>query len=262
MNKKIFFTVWPLELHDPKIGSLLMFRKAIENILEFSDFELCHLKFVANQPPTPDIQHCIDQVFSNSNLIFTQYYSTNQETLWPMQEKINWYSSWYGIESQVINGIGNHILKWDSSVKVQTSNFITCHLKLCPLSSCPSIEHADCKAWARFFKSRPNIKFILLGDDTYPTFVRTLPNVDFASNLGFSLGDQFQLIANSAGFVGSASGFSSAAVLSRVKYTVFKHPEHHPDEYITPKFRGSHQHILRALDCFDNIDKWTRLWMT
>jgi hypothetical protein len=258
-DKKVFNAVWPLDLHEPKLGSLLMFRKAVENFLDYEDYEACDLAFVGDQTLISNSLNWVDQVFSGVPRVRLSRSAIVPNEAWPLHEAINWYSTWYGIESQVELGRGSHVMNWHGNVKARRA--VTCHLKICPSSAKPEIEHADCIAWHRFFDSRPHTNFILLGDDAYPSSMVALANVTLARDDGLSLADQLALITTSSGFVGSASGFSAAAVLSRIPYAIFKHPDHHPEEYVAPRFRGPFQNILRATDRLENIQQWTNTWM-
>ena len=88
--------------------------------------------------------------------------------------------------------------------------------------------------WESFFNlSRinfPDISFFLIGDDEVEIDLSSIPNVVSAKEYDLNLTQQLALVSKSYGFIGMASGISSAANFSDIPYVIIKDPSHHSDE--------------------------------
>jgi len=91
-------------------------------------------------------------------------------------------------------------------------------------------SNADLDAWSVFLRqhARPQIlDFMLLGDDVLPEHLARIPGVHRATHL--ELATQLALISFADGFIGMASGLSTAASFSPTPHVILKHPSHHPE---------------------------------
>lgn len=246
---------WDINVEPLKLGSLLMFRKAVENYLEFQQSGQASLKFICDDWSNESSKRLIKMLFkdSNYNLIFLTGNVINQRN--PLNERFNYFSSWYGIEHQIACGLGKQKLNWIKNPDMSFIDYVTCHLRVKRHDEVKQIYHASVKDWFKFFQFKKEQKFLLLGDDPYPNEMLDLQNVEIAKDFSFDLNQQLALIEDSKAFIGSASGIASAAVLSGIPFLVFKHPDHHPWEYITPKFLKENQRQVRQVDSLENILK-------
>ena len=245
--------IWDTSQHKPLLGSLLMFRKAIENLCVELEVDEFPVRFVVSDADAGQIQRIMGFVFEDCRMAPCSFSSTPvMGQLWPEDRSTRWYSSWYGIQEQCESRGGTHTIQWQGTTS-EYSDCYSCHLKIYSDSASADIDQASLSHWQRFFAAEPNRKFILLGNDPYPDDILYLSNVIHAEGIGLPTNQQLSLIPSTLGFIGSASGFSTAAVMSRIPYTIFKHPEHHPGEFLTPSFQGAFQDIIRAIDDFDTI---------
>lgn len=106
---------------------------------------------------------------------------------------------------------------------------IVLHLKNMPRHRGRSNALLDCwlEFLARTARRKPQLMFLLIGDDEIPTDVLKLPNVVRTRHHGGGLALDLALIGVSAAFMGMASGPCNAAILSDVPYAIYKHPKHH-----------------------------------
>lgn len=252
--------IWDTSRHQPLLGSLLMFRKAIENLCVELEVDEFPVRFVVSDADVGPVQRIVGAVFEDCRMAPCSFSSSPaSDRLWPEDQSTRWYSSWYGIQEQCESRGATHVIQWQDAPSGYSDCF-SCHLKIYSDPASADIDQASLSQWQRFFAAEPERKFIFLGNDPYPDDILSLPNVIQAQDIGLSLNQQLSLIPSTRGFIGSASGFSSAAVMSRIPYTIFKHPEHHPGEFLTPSFQGAHQKIIRAIDDFDTIRERFLSW--
>lgn len=134
------------------------------------------------------------------------------------------------------------ILRWKESLqksllqksKTLSPKFITVHLKrVFPFDVNES--NAQAEVWAEalkyFLDICPELDVILVGNDPTPMEIELGPRIRRADDIGLTLGEQMNLIQNSLGFIGTASGICSGAVFSEVPYFVYKSPEHHKKQF-------------------------------
>ena len=76
----------------------------------------------------------------------------------------------------------------------------------------------------------PDISFFLIGDDEVEIDLSSIPNVVSAKDYDLNLAQQLALVSKSYGFIGMASGISSAANFSDIPYVIIKDPSHHSYE--------------------------------
>jgi len=115
-------------------------------------------------------------------------------------------------------------------------------------------SNANFSTWKEFIslKAPLDIQFLLIGSDTVPEDIKSLPNVISLHDEGLSIVDQLACIQQSSAFMGMVSGPANVAILSQVPYIIFKHPLHHAevmqkeigdaDHY---DFAKQNQHIVR-----------------
>jgi len=250
--RKIHFP-WNASVEPIKLGSLLMFRKAVENYLEFTLAAIPEIVFFKNDQLSVKETRLINDVFEDSDFLLSFLTAVETFTGDPFEGTLNYYSSWDGIEHQIAKKKGRREMLWHQKVEKQFGKFISCHLRVPEFGTIPQIYHSQIENWFDFFEMKKAQKFLLLGDEMYPKEMLDLSNVVLAKREGFSLNQQLGLIQETKGFLGTASGFSAAAVLSKKPAFVFKHPQHHPEENITPDFLANNQKQVRQTDMLCNI---------
>ena len=117
--------------------------------------------------------------------------------------------------------------------KTLSPKIITIHLKrVFPFDVNES--NAQAEVWAEALKHyldfTPELDIILVGNDPTPTEIELGPHIRRADDIGLTLGEQMNLIQNSVGFIGTASGICSGAVFSEVPYFIYKSPGHHKEQ--------------------------------
>ena len=134
---------------------------------------------------------------------------------------------------------------------------ITVHLKRVPPFDVNE-SNAQAQIWAEALKSYLNffseLNVILVGNDPTPAEIELSPRIIRADEIGLTLGEQMNLIQNSMGFIGTASGICSGAVFSEVPYFIYKSPEHHKEQFERElennkdfTFSMSNQKIIRKI---------------
>lgn len=246
---------WNINVEPLKLGSLLMFRKAVENYLEFEGSGQASLNFIQDKWSAKSSVCLIQTVFQDTGYNVRFLTENLNDKSDPLQGSFNYYSTWYGIDDQISRGRGKQKLSWVKHRDLPFNNYVTCHLCVEREDEVKQIYHARTNEWLKFFQLKKNQKFLLLGDDPYPSEITSLKNVEVAKDFDLNLNQQLALIDASKAFFGSASGIAAAAVLSSVPFLIFKHPNHHPWEYITPKFLKSDQKQVRQIDTLENILK-------
>jgi hypothetical protein len=201
----------------------------------------------------------IKNIFKDTEFKLEFLTEKNKEQKNPFKKDFNYFSTWYGIEAQIIGNKGHQNIRWGISCDYSHANYITCHLSIPGPNEIKQIQHSQVHEWIKFFQAEENQNFMLLGDTPYPDEMVGLTNVTVAKDLDLNLNYQLALVSSSKLFLGSASGFTSAAVLSETPFLVFKHPDHHPWEYITPTFLKFNQMQIRQLDNFENIVKGIKI---
>ena len=109
-------------------------------------------------------------------------------------------------------GLQKSVLQKSKSL---SPKIITVHLKrVFPFDVNESNAQAD--VWAQairhFLDFSPELDVILVGNDPTPTKIELGPHIRRADDLGLTLGEQMNLIQNSVGFIGTASGVCSGAL--------------------------------------------------
>ena len=251
MERIDFF--WDINVEPLKLGSLLMFRKAVENYLEFDKVGKASLNFFRDQWLSENSIWLIQKVFEDTDFNIKFLAENMSDQTDPLQGKFNYYSTWKGIDDQISRGKGRQQLSWNRAHHIFVDDCVTCHLRIARGDEEKDIFHAQTSEWLNFFKVKIEQKFLLLGDDPYPSEILSLENVKLAKDFSLDLNQQLALICKSKAFCGSASGFASSAVLSSVPFLVFKHPDHHPWEEINPNFLQANQKQVRQTDTIENI---------
>ena len=141
--------------------------------------------------------------------------------------------------------------------KTLSPKIITVHLKrVFPFEVNES--NAQAEVWAEalryFLDSSTELDVILVGNDPTPIEIELGPRIRRADDIGLTLGEQMNLIQNSAGFMGTASGICSGAVFSEVPYFIYKSPEHHKEQFAMElkneeifSFSALNQKIIRKI---------------
>jgi hypothetical protein len=141
--------------------------------------------------------------------------------------------------------------------KTLSPKIITIHLKrVFPFDVNES--NAQAEVWAKalryFLDFSTELDVILVGNDPTPTEIELGPRIRRADDIGLNLGEQMNLIQNSVGFIGTASGICSGAVFSEVPYFIYKSPEHHKEQFATElkneeifSFSALNQKIIRKI---------------
>jgi hypothetical protein len=250
--RKIHFR-WNANVEPIKMGSLLMFRKAIENYLEFTLAGIPEIVFFKHDKLSVKEVRLVNDVFEDTDVLLSFLTAVETFARDPFEGSLNYYSSWDGIEHQIAGQKGRREMLWQQKSEKQFEKFISCHLRVPEFGAVPHIYHSQIANWFAFFEIKKDQKFLLLGDEMYPKKMLNLSNIVLAKREGLSLNQQLALIKDTKGFLGTASGFSAAAVLSNNPAFVFKHPKHHPDENITPDFLDNNQKQVRQTDMLCNI---------
>lgn len=165
----------------------------------------------------------------------------------------------------------NPVLKWSKKKisfvkkkmkKININNkVITVHLKY--ISPISHIGNAKLKIWSDFFKKYKNITFILIGHDNYKNY-KFSENVKLFSNFSQKLSDHLILPLLSDGFMGTASGITTAVNFSKVPYIIFKHPKHHVKAMKNELFKGNYifaqkrQKIIRKVPSSKILSKYLK----
>jgi hypothetical protein len=236
-----------------KLGSLLMFRKAIENYLEFEQPGQASLNFIHKNLVSESSICLIKKIFEDTDYTIKFATENTDDQIGVLQGSFNYYSTWSGIDNQISRGRGKQELNWIKDHDIAFDDHVTCHLRVQREDECKEIFHAQINEWCNFFKLKKDQKFLLLGDDPYPSEILHLENIETAKDFDLDLNQQLSVIGVSKAFCGSASGFAAAAVLSSVPFLIFKHPDHHPWEDINPKFLEANQKQVRQIDTLENI---------
>ena len=254
-------SLWNVDRHRPLLGSVLIFRKALENKLgSCSQYASSTINIKGTKKLEKPVLELFEEIFRDDDrftISASKHFSANE--VWPPDTTDKWFSTWLGIDEQFRSGIGDSFLQWRNSARIH-GDFYVCHLKVYSATAHSDIDAASLDQWHQFFKLYSKSRFILLGDSEYPMDMLDLPNTQLAKNLDLSLNDQLSIIEHSKGFIGSASGFGAAAVLCSKPYTIFKHPDHHPGEFITPSFQVANQNVIRAIDTVANISERFEAW--
>ena len=141
--------------------------------------------------------------------------------------------------------------------KTLSPKIITIHLKrVFPFDVNES--NAQAEVWAKalryFLDFSTELDVILVGNDPTPAEIELGPRIRRADDIGLNLGEQMNLIQNSVGFIGTASGICSGAVFSEVPYFIYKSPEHHKEQFATElkneeifSFSALNQKIIRRI---------------
>ena len=247
---------WDINLEPIKLGSLIMFRKAIENHIEFSEVGRPILYFSKNNHFSEKYIKLIKNIFEDTNYSLNFTVDPETKIINPWDGKMNYYSTWHGIDHQISQNKGRQELLWGRKNQSELIKATTCHLRIKQNNEPLQIYHSRIGNWVEFFKIKKEQKFLLLGDEPYPSEMLQLDNVIKACG---NLNNQLSLIDMTKGFIGCASGFSAVAVLSTKPAFVFKHPDHHPEEFISPRFLGENQMQVRQADTLQNIINGAKL---
>ena len=127
-------------------------------------------------------------------------------------------------------GLQQSVLK---KSKTLSPKIITIHLKRV-FHFDVNESNAQAEVWAKalryFLDFSTELDVILVGNDPTPAEIELGPRIRRADDIGLNLGEQMNLIQNSVGFIGTASGICSGAVFSEVPYFIYKSPGHHEEQ--------------------------------
>lgn len=223
------------------LGAILIVRQELEILSRIRQVDCAHLYFTGASQE--DIPYLCDALKSELSIIPYFHQPVPKEVDWPPSEP---FYSQLPYSSLKRVALFSHIsgqrprLKWSESVERDAQKvvsqfrehyyerMIAVHLK--NQVGGPQESNADQSAWCSFFKENKSVLFILLGSDELSREIVSLPNTIVASRLTLPLAVQLALCSQVDGFLGMASGLSTAALFSSVPYVLFKHPLHHVEE--------------------------------
>lgn len=235
---------WDLGRERLSLGGLLILRAELEQLAAMARVERIVLSIQGT--PRETMRARSDSLL---DVLRSQYSMTVDENIevelaWPTPEHLSTPHFAYQAfdrSSQIYLASGiRPALHWDQGTLDSASAYrnatkgklYTVHLKQVPGASIRE-SNADLTAWRTFFATnakRDKRSFVLLGSDLIPEDIGTLSGVRLAREGGISLSVQLALVGISDGFMGMASGPSTAAVLSTVPYVILKNPSHHVAE--------------------------------
>jgi len=248
---------WPLEKQSLLMGDLLLFRKELEIFSELKGYSSIKIYFQGSEPLPHDF---LSEIFCSEIPITWELRNESIQADFPSQKalQLNPYSSWHWMSEYIDLCKTGRRLRWPGSLlkeaRLLSQDAFVCHLK--QRTGDHRQSEANLEAWYLFFQKTKG-SFLLLGNDFLPEKFLRLPHVQ---RVEAPLKVQLALITQSKGFLGMASGFSAAAVLSDAPYVLFKHPLQHVEEMKRElgdkdRFAFSHeaQRLWRKLDSYDNI---------
>lgn len=262
--------LWSVEKKIFSLGNFLVFRKELELIAKFHKKKKVTIHFISEKLEFSFPQYINDAFSSEIEFEFTKKKLDEKEYNWPQKQEF--FSNETNFTLQKINSLCKNsslppFLLWPNEI-IQSAKkilkecggkkLIVCHLKNVNHHREESNAHAQ--SWRLFFEQTRYCSFILLGSDVVPFGTRGLPHLYLAQKEGVPLAVQLALCGLAQGFIGMASGVSTAAIFSPSPYVIFKHPLHHPEEMdreIGEKdhfdFANSKQKLLRQVDSIENI---------
>lgn len=138
---------------------------------------------------------------------------------------------------------------------------IALHLKNVPGQQSNADQDAWAAALAGVLSAHPEAGVVVVGSDPTIPRLRSLEGVVVAQDEGDDLGRDLALIAEADAFAGMASGPCQLAVYRTRPYTIFKHPDHHPEAMAAElggaerySFALPHQRFLRCRDTRELIE--------
>lgn len=261
---------WSVEKKAFSLGNFLVFRKELELIAKIYNNKNVIIHFVSEKLNFALPQYINDAFLSEIKFEFTKENLSGGGYIWPQKEEL--FSSETNFTLQKIEGLSKQsgappYLFWPDEIIHSAKRIlkmwggekvVICHLK--NVSSCRAKSNAHAQSWRRFFERVTDRSFILLGSDPISFETQGQPHLYLAQKEGIPLAVQLALCSLAQGFIGMASGVSTAAIFSPSPYVIFKHPLHHPEEMdreIGQKdhfsFANSRQKLLRQVDEFENI---------
>lgn len=134
---------------------------------------------------------------------------------------------------------------------------ISVHLKNNPNETIGNANRQHWKEAIKLLLDKEDISLTLIGNEKYD-FMPSHPNVHVLSTP--SVEHSFNAVISSDAFVGMASAFATAAILSGKPYRVWKHPNHHPKEMREEldksgqfPFRTKNQKLVTEFENADSI---------
>lgn len=235
---------WELLKEGITLGGMLIFRQELEMLAFEKDVKSIRVHFLMQpQNSNADLPKFISHVLMSQYQFCIESGVVPVAGSWPVQNDRSKQFFSYQSFSRVVSlwKITNRFpeLMWDKVVLQRAAllrdrfigKIFTIHLKR--VSDNLLDSNADFNEWLAFFKKQAvpgKVEFLILGSDKIPQTIIDVPGVYSAEALGFSLSEQLTLVGLSDGFLGMASGLCQAAILSKVPYVIFKHPQHHADE--------------------------------
>jgi hypothetical protein len=239
--------VWDLQRERTTIGGALVLRQEGEMLARLHKCSALtvHLRVTESGR---DLANRIGHiVFASSTYPFHLVEAVNYAIGWPSAlERANDNFSYFAF-SRIVSLYEQTGLKprlcWSEraqSMALQARRQFAGHVYCVHLRSVPPFapeeSNADGEAWDEFFQmhASPNkCDFLLIGDDPLPNGLELRPGVTrirSQHNHGLDLDVQLALISLADGFLGMASGLSTAANFSDTPHVIFKHPAHHSTE--------------------------------
>ena len=235
--------VWDLTRERLTIGGALVLRQEGEILAKINGKMGVRLHVICPESGRIAAEELAVKIFGSSILPFQLIYSTIGVNGWPTlpvrsHSDFSYFSFTRLIALHKENGIKPQ-LEWNVKQKVLAQQararfpgrLICVHLRsVAPFTLEES--NADGPTWQAFFDKHSEeavCDFLLIGDDALPVDLSLGRGVTRALDIGIELTTQLVLISISDGFMGMASGLSTAANLSEVPHVIFKHPAHHSD---------------------------------
>lgn len=261
--------LWPSE-QAVNLGNLITFRKEIELLAQAKQLSRA-LLYVDKLPPFSQ------EILGSSVLKIDSSPSS------PTQNSVDWppahldFSEWCYGSFKRVSFLSQQTslppyLSWSSSVlekgaalyrllsRENSRKVIALHLK--QQAGGAEESNASLSAWESFFQENPSLSFLLLGNDPFPSHFLKMSHLFHAETLQIDLKTQLAFCSICDGFLGMASGISTAACLSSTPYILFKHPLHHHLEMKKElgegdqlSFAHSRQKIWRCVDSLENLRK-------
>ncbi|PIS02128.1 MAG: hypothetical protein COT85_07040 [Chlamydiae bacterium CG10_big_fil_rev_8_21_14_0_10_42_34] len=240
---KTLKTVWPVK-QTVNLGNLITFRQEIELICTAYGYSNALIFFEQTPPQIQTQLSYFNDVLKSETIAIKVIFDClgKEDVEWPPNdpEIEKWsYGSFkrVGLLHQKTNLFPN--LSWPldnlnkakdlyENLRTNCEKVIAVHLKNQGKGQ-PEESNAQFSSWAEFFSENLHIKFLLLGDDHFPSHLLT-PNLVLARQMDVNLITQLAFCSLCDGFLGMAAGIATAACLSTTPYVIFKHPSHHVAE--------------------------------
>lgn len=270
--------IWDRSCESVTLGGLLILRQEMEQLAKLCEANRMTFFIVGEQnahTKKSDLS-LARSILKSKYPITIEVQERPSDPVWPLTDEMGEpffsYQS-FGRVVRLTRLIGEPpTLNWDSSNKNEALKLRNCfpgklytlHLKQTGQGNL-SDSNANMNSWHRFLKEQTTNRrcaFLILGDEEIPEDILKLPGVHKATAMQIPLATQLCLVSLSDGFLGMASGFCQAAILSKTPYVIFKHPQHHPEEMKRElgnldafPFASPLQKIWRLEDRVENIAK-------